>query len=86
MWCHTGRQPIEHLPVSMDGLELVNGDPAPKWKECETCIHIASTEAEAATKATSEVDISDSSTTDDIVDVRCPGCPDAITVDQHLKM
>jgi hypothetical protein len=38
MWGHAGRQAIEHLPGSVDGLELVDGDPAPKWKDCETCI------------------------------------------------
>jgi hypothetical protein len=38
MWGHAGRQAIEHLPGSVDGLELVDGNPAPKWKDCETCI------------------------------------------------
>ncbi|KAI0612592.1 rve domain-containing protein [Pyrenophora tritici-repentis] len=38
MWGHAGRQAIEHLPGSVDGLELMDGDQAPKWKDCETCI------------------------------------------------
>ncbi|KAI0570724.1 hypothetical protein Alg215_10868 [Pyrenophora tritici-repentis] len=38
MWGHAGRQAIDHLPRSVDGLQLVDGDPAPKWKNCEICI------------------------------------------------
>ncbi|KAI0569532.1 rve domain-containing protein, partial [Pyrenophora tritici-repentis] len=38
MWGHAGRQAIGHLPGSVDGLELVDGEQAPKWKDCDTCI------------------------------------------------
>jgi hypothetical protein len=30
MWGHAGRQAIKHLPESVDGLELVDGDLALK--------------------------------------------------------
>lgn len=30
MWGHAGRKAINHLPESVEGLQLVNGDPAPK--------------------------------------------------------
>ncbi|KAA8613952.1 hypothetical protein PtrV1_12860 [Pyrenophora tritici-repentis] len=33
MWGHAGRQAIGHLPGSVDGLELVDGEQAPKWKD-----------------------------------------------------
>ncbi|KAA8623684.1 hypothetical protein PtrV1_04990 [Pyrenophora tritici-repentis] len=36
MWGHAGRQAIDHLPRSVDGLQLVDGDPAPKWKNYKT--------------------------------------------------
>ncbi|KAJ8113219.1 hypothetical protein OPT61_g4598 [Boeremia exigua] len=38
MWGHAGRQAINHLPKSVDGLQLIDSNPAPKWKDCETCI------------------------------------------------
>ncbi|KAI0568598.1 hypothetical protein TUN199_11786, partial [Pyrenophora tritici-repentis] len=33
MWGHAGRQAIDRLPDSVDGLQLVDGDSAPKWKD-----------------------------------------------------
>ena len=38
MWGHAGRQAIDRLPDSVDGLQLIDGDPAPRWKDCEICI------------------------------------------------
>jgi hypothetical protein len=38
MWGHAGRQAINYLLESVDGLQLVDSNPAPKWKNCEVCI------------------------------------------------
>ena len=38
MWGHAGRQAIDRLQDSVDGLRLVDGNLALKWKECEICI------------------------------------------------
>jgi hypothetical protein len=38
MWSHAGRQAINHLLDGVDRLQLVDGDPAPKWKDCEICV------------------------------------------------
>ena len=44
MWGHAGRQAIKHLLGSVDRLELVDGDPALKWKDCETCVQLKLTQ------------------------------------------
>jgi hypothetical protein len=38
MWGHAVRQAIDHLLDGVDGLQLVDGDPALKWKDCEICV------------------------------------------------
>ncbi|KAF2281526.1 uncharacterized protein EI97DRAFT_473075, partial [Westerdykella ornata] len=39
MLVHAGQRAIEHLEQAVDGIKFTNGPEAPKWKECEECIH-----------------------------------------------
>ncbi|KAF2726484.1 hypothetical protein EJ04DRAFT_453274, partial [Polyplosphaeria fusca] len=35
---HAGERAIEHLKDAVDGIKLIEGPPAPGWKNCEACI------------------------------------------------
>jgi hypothetical protein len=38
IYAHPGPNTIAHLENAVNGLHIKNGDPAPKWTECEDCI------------------------------------------------
>ena len=38
IYAHPGPRTISHLQNAVEGLRIKNGDPAPKWTECEECI------------------------------------------------
>lgn len=36
---HANRRAIDHLETAVEGIQIIDGPEAPRWKECEDCIH-----------------------------------------------